>query len=129
MTAARAIQSIAFEVLQRVRARVAPGERGRRCVQCLIDSCQERRERFFDLLAGEFAAHPDFPGARAESPLWGAILLDGRSKARPRISSAAVFIASSPTPISIEQQGNARPRVVLPLTANNRQFRTVGVVP
>ena len=93
-----------------------------------MESCQKRRERIFDLLAGEFAVHPDFAGARAESPLWGAILLDGRSEARPRILSAAVFIASSPTPISIEQQGNARPRVILPLTANNRRLRTVGVV-
>ena len=83
MTAARAIQSIAFEGLQRVRARVALGERGRRCVQCLMESCQERRERIFDLLAGEFAVHPDFAGARAKSPLWGAILLDGQSEARP----------------------------------------------
>ena len=69
MTAARAMQSIAFKVLQRFRARVALGERGRRGVQCLVERCQERRERIFESLAVNLPRIRIFPGPGLTRPV------------------------------------------------------------
>ena len=45
------------------------------------------------------------------------------------IERGAIYRVNLDPTIGIEQQGNARPCVVLTLTAYNRQLRTVGVVP
>lgn len=45
------------------------------------------------------------------------------------IERGAIYRVNLDPTIGSEQQGNARPCVVLSLTAYNRQLRTVGVVP
>ena len=45
------------------------------------------------------------------------------------IERGAIYGVNLDPTIGSEQQGNARPCVVLTLTAYNRQLRTVGVVP
>ena len=45
------------------------------------------------------------------------------------IERGAIYRVNLDPTIGSEQQGNARPCVVLTLTAYNRQLRTVGVVP
>jgi mRNA-degrading endonuclease toxin of MazEF toxin-antitoxin module len=45
------------------------------------------------------------------------------------IERGSIYRVNLDPTISSEQQGNARPCVILTLTAYNRQLRTVGVVP
>ena len=79
MAALRASYSIAPEVLRRFNALVPSSERSR-CVQALMESILDRREKSLEAAASEFANHPDFAEARAESSLWDATLLDGLSE-------------------------------------------------
>ena len=79
MPALRATYSIAPEILQRFNALVPSSERSR-CVQALMESVLERREKSLEAVASEFATHPDFAEARADALLWDATLLDGLSE-------------------------------------------------
>lgn len=79
MRALRASYSIASDVLQRFNAIVPSSERSR-TVQSLMESILERREKSLEALAAEFATHPDFTQARADSSLWDATQLDGLSE-------------------------------------------------
>ena len=82
MPALRATSSIAPDVLQRFNALVPSSERSR-CVQALMESILERREKSLEAVAKEFATHPDFAEARADALLWDATLLDGLSEPTP----------------------------------------------
>lgn len=82
MPALRATYSIAPEVLQRFNALVPSSERSR-CVQALMESILERREKSLEAVASEFATHPDFAEARSDALLWDATLLDGLSEPTP----------------------------------------------
>lgn len=80
MPALRASYSIAADVLQRFNAIVPSSERSK-TVQSLMESVLERREKNMENLALEFATHPDFAEARADSFLWDATQLDGLAEA------------------------------------------------
>ena len=78
MPALRASYSIAPEVLQRFNAIVPSSERSK-TVQSLMESILEQREKNLEEMALEFATHPDFAEARADSFLWDVTSLDGLS--------------------------------------------------
>ena len=79
MTAPRTSYSIAPEILQRFNALVPSSERSK-TVQSLMESILERREKNLEVLALEFATHPDFAHARSDGLHWNATAIDGLSE-------------------------------------------------
>ena len=79
MTALRASYSIAPDVLQRFNALVPASERSR-TVQSLMEGILASREESLESVALEFATHPDFAEARADSVIWDTTSLDGLGK-------------------------------------------------
>ena len=71
MTALRASYSIAPDVLLRFNALVPSSERSR-TAQSLMEGIVAKREKVLEAVAQEFATHPDFAQARADSLLWDA---------------------------------------------------------
>ncbi len=78
MATLRASYSIAPDILQRFNAIVPSSERSK-TVQSLMESILERREKRLENMALEFATHPDFALARADTLLWNVTSLDGLS--------------------------------------------------
>ena len=76
MTALRASYSISPDILNRFNAIVPSSERSR-TVQSLMESILEKRELQLEAAAKEFATHPDFAEARADSQLWDVTSMDG----------------------------------------------------
>lgn len=76
MTALRASYSISPEVLLRFNELVPSSERSR-TVQALMESILNKRELQLEAIAKEFATHPDFAEARADTLLWDVTSLDG----------------------------------------------------
>lgn len=76
MTALRASYSISPDVLLRFNELVPSSERSR-TVQALMESILNKRELQLEAIAKEFATHPDFAEARADSLLWDVTSLDG----------------------------------------------------
>ena len=82
MPTLRASYSIAPDVLIRFNALVPSSERSR-TVQTLMESILASREHILETVAKEFATHPDFAQARADSVLWDATSADGLSESAP----------------------------------------------
>lgn len=76
MTALRASYSISPDILTRFNELVPSSERSR-TVQSLMESILKKRELQLEAVAKEFATHPDFSEARADSQLWDATSMDG----------------------------------------------------
>ena len=76
MTALRASYSISPDILTRFNELVPSSERSR-TVQSLMESILEKRELQLEAAAKEFATHPDFAEARADSQLWDVTSMDG----------------------------------------------------
>lgn len=76
MTALRASYSISPDILTRFNELVPSSERSR-TVQSLMESILKKRELQLEAAAKEFATHPDFAEARADSKLWDVTSMDG----------------------------------------------------
>lgn len=76
MTALRASYSISPDILTRFNELVPSSERSR-TVQSLMESILKKRELQMEAAAKEFATHPDFAEARADSMLWDVTSMDG----------------------------------------------------
>ncbi len=76
MPALRASYTISPEVLMRFNEVVPASERSR-TIQSLMESILDKREKALEAIAEEFAAHPDFAQARADTVLWEATVRDG----------------------------------------------------
>ena len=76
MTALRASYSISPDILNRFNELVPSSERSR-TVQSLMESILKKKELQLEAAAKEFATHPDFAEARADSLLWDATSMDG----------------------------------------------------
>jgi hypothetical protein len=76
MTALRASYSISPDILTRFNELVPSSERSR-TVQSLMESILKKRELEMEAVAKEFATHPDFAEARADSMLWDVTSMDG----------------------------------------------------
>jgi hypothetical protein len=79
MTALRASYSISPDILNRFNELVPSSERSR-TVQSLMESILKKRELQLEAVAKEFATHPDFAKARADSILWDVTSMDGLSE-------------------------------------------------
>lgn len=82
MPALRASYSIAPDILQRFNALVPSSQRSR-TVQSLMEGILASREKSLESLAKEFATHPDFAQARADSLAWDATSMDGLTELAP----------------------------------------------
>ncbi len=76
MPALRASYTISPKVLKRFNEVVPASERSR-TIQRLMESILDEREKSLEALAEEFATHPDFAEARADTALWEATVRDG----------------------------------------------------
>ena len=76
MTALRASYSISPDILTRFNELVPSSERSR-TVQSLMESILKKKELQLEAAAKEFATHPDFAEARADSLLWDVTSMDG----------------------------------------------------
>ncbi len=75
MPTLRASYSISADVLLRFNALVPSSERSG-MVQSLMEGILASREKSLETVAKEFATHPDFAQARADSGLWDATSSD-----------------------------------------------------
>jgi hypothetical protein len=76
MATLRASYSISPDILTRFNELVPSSERSR-TVQSLMESILKKRELQMEAVAKEFATHPDFAEARADSMLWDVTSMDG----------------------------------------------------
>ena len=76
MAAIRASYSIRPDVLQEFNALVPSGERSQLLESMMKKALVERRGHF-EAVAHEFATHPDFAAARADSEAFDAASADG----------------------------------------------------
>ena len=82
MPTLRASYSISADVLLRFNALVPSSERSG-MVQSLMEGILASREKSLETVAKEFATHPDFAQARADSELWDATSADGLREPPP----------------------------------------------
>ncbi len=82
MPTLRASYSISPDVLLRFNALVPSSERSG-MVQSLMEGILASREKSLETVAKEFATHPDFAQARADSGLWDTTSADGLRKPTP----------------------------------------------